>query len=108
MARYTTSTPAGGAMTTVTTDLRDAVAAAVARYTAANPASAARHREAVRVLPGGNTRTVLHYEPFPLAIVRAKGAYLWSADGERYTDFLGEFTAGLYGHSEPAILSAVR
>ena len=59
-------------------------------------------------MPGGNTRTVLHYEPFPLTFVRGEGPYLFSADGARYVDFLGEFTAGLYGHSEPAIIEAIR
>jgi glutamate-1-semialdehyde 2,1-aminomutase len=79
-----------------------------ARYAKANPASAERHRAATAVLPGGNTRTVLHYDPFPLTFVRGEGPYLFSADGVRYTDFLGEFTAGLYGHSEPAIRAAIR
>ena len=82
--------------------------ASIGRYIADNPASAARHAEARKVMPGGNTRTVLHYEPFPLTFVRGEGAYLFSADGRRYIDFLGEYTAGLYGHSEPIILDAIR
>ncbi|MDA0182591.1 aminotransferase class III-fold pyridoxal phosphate-dependent enzyme [Solirubrobacter phytolaccae] len=84
--------------------LRDAVA----RYVAANPASAARAERAAAHLPGANTRSVLHFDPFPLAFARAEGAHLYSLDGRRYTDFLGEFTAGLYGHSHPVILDAVR
>ena len=40
-----------------------AVADARERYAAANPASAARHEAARRSLPGGNTRSVLWYEP---------------------------------------------
>ena len=59
-------------------------------------------------MPGGNTRSVLHFDPFPLGFVRGEGASLWSLDGDRYTDFLGEFTAGLYGHSNPAIFAAIR
>jgi glutamate-1-semialdehyde 2,1-aminomutase len=81
---------------------------AVARYVARNPASEERARRAREVLPGGNTRSVLHFDPFPLAFARGEGAFLWSLDGDRYTDFLGEFTAGLYGHSNPAILDAIR
>ena len=88
--------------------LETAVADAVARYEAGNPASARRAERAARVLPGGNTRSVLHFDPFPLAFARGEGTYLWSLDDDRYTDFLGEFTAGLYGHSEPAILDAIR
>jgi glutamate-1-semialdehyde 2,1-aminomutase len=87
--------------------LEAALAGAVARYEARNPASARRAERAARVLPGGNTRSILHFDPFPLAFARGEGPYLWSLDGDRYTDFLGEFTAGLYGHSEPAILDAI-
>ena len=61
-----------------------------------------------RSCPGGNTRSVLHFDPFPLAFARGEGAHLWSLDGDRYTDLLGEFTAGLYGHSHPVILDAIR
>ena len=34
--------------------------------------------------------------------------HLWDADGHEYVDFLCEFTAGLYGHSHPAIRRAHR
>jgi glutamate-1-semialdehyde 2,1-aminomutase len=90
------------------TELQSMVEEAIARYVSANPASARRHREAEQVMPGGNTRTVLHFEPFPLTFDHGEGSYLWSVDGARYTDFLGDFTAGLYGHSAPEITEAVR
>lgn len=76
-------------------------------YVTANPRSLARYVEATAVMPGGNTRTVLHYAPFPLAMARAQGCRLWDADGREYIDFLGEYTAGLYGHSHPVIRAAV-
>ena len=78
------------------------------RYVARNPRSAERFARAAAVLPGGNTRSVLHFDPFPLAFTRGEDQYLWSLDGDRYVDFLGEFTAGLYGHSHPVILEAIR
>ena len=88
--------------------MRDAVRQEIDRYVDRNPLSAARHERAAKSLPGGNTRSILHYEPFPLAFERGEDAHLWSLDGARYVDFLGEFTAGLYGHSQQAILDAVR
>ena len=87
--------------------LRAAAEAAIATYAADNPASARRHEQASRVMPGGNTRSILHFAPFPLGFERGEGAHLWSLDGRRYVDFLGEFTAGLYGHSQPAIIEAL-
>ena len=58
-------------------------------------------------MPGGNTRTVLHYAPFPLGMARGEGCRLWDLDGAEYVDFLGEYTAGIYGHSHPVIRAAV-
>jgi glutamate-1-semialdehyde 2,1-aminomutase len=88
--------------------LDSALAEAEGRYVSANPKSAARHSSAKSSMPGGNTRTVLHYSPFPLAWAKGEGAHLTDLDGHDYTDFLGEYSAGLYGHSNPIILGAIR
>src|SRR5262249_22463809 len=88
--------------------LDSAVAEAELRYVVANPASAARHAAARAAMPGGNTRTVLHYAPFPLAWARGAGAILTDLDNHDYVDFLGEYSAGLYGHSHPVIQAAMR
>jgi glutamate-1-semialdehyde 2,1-aminomutase len=87
--------------------LAAALEAAVGRYRTHNPRSEAQWREATAVLPGGNTRSVLFFEPFPLTMVRGQGCRLWDADGHEYVDALGEFSAGLYGHSDPAIRAAI-
>jgi glutamate-1-semialdehyde 2,1-aminomutase len=88
--------------------LESALAEAEARYTAANTASAARHTEARGAMPGGNTRTVLHYSPFPLTWTKGEGAILTDLDGHQYLDYLGEYSAGLYGHSNPKIQAAMK
>jgi glutamate-1-semialdehyde 2,1-aminomutase len=87
--------------------LEDALREAEERYVAANPKSRARHADAGRRLPGGNTRSVLFYAPFPVTMVRGEGARLFDLDGHGYLDFLGEYTAGLYGHSHPTIMAAI-
>ena len=76
-------------------------------YSDANPKSRQQFVAAGAFLPGGNTRSVLHYEPFPLAMHRAAGSQLWDLDGHEYVDYLGEFTAGLYGHSSEIVRNAV-
>jgi len=88
--------------------LSAAVADVEARYISANPQSKARFEAAARNMPGGNTRTILHYDPFPVIIVKGEGARVTDLDGHLYTDYLGEYTAGLYGHSEPAIAAAIQ
>ena len=77
------------------------------RYVVAHPKSQARYERALKTMPGANTRTVLHYDPFPVAIVSGKGATVTDLDGHQYIDMLGEYTAGLYGHSQPAIIKAL-
>ena len=71
------------------------------------PPAAACTRRAIGHLPGGNTRTGIFFDPFPVAWARGEGAYLWDEDGHRCTDFLGEATAGIYGHNHPIIREAV-
>jgi glutamate-1-semialdehyde 2,1-aminomutase len=84
------------------------LAEAEAGYVEANPESRRLHEERARFMPGGNTRTTIHQLPFPLTIVHGEGARLTDADGHEYVDFLGEYTAGLYGHSHPVIVDAIR
>lgn len=83
--------------------LEEALAEARERYVTARPESAAIHARAREVLPGGNTRSVLFYTPFPTAMTQGESCYVEDVDGHRYIDFCGEYTAGLFGHSEPRI-----
>lgn len=94
-------------MDTVSPMLGQALEEAIARYRARHPRSAARLAEAAKALPGGNTRSVLFYAPFPLSMARGEGCRLWDEDGHGYLDALGEFTAALYGHSNPVIREAI-
>ena len=95
------------ATTTASSALDQALAAATERYRARHPASARQLEIAAEVLPGGNTRSVLFQAPFPLVMVRGEACWLWDADGHRLLDALGEFTAGLYGHSAAPIRAAI-
>src|SRR5262245_29998438 len=79
-------------------DLQAALSDARERYAAARPESARIHTRARAVLPGGNTRSVLFYTPFPAAMARGEACFLEDVDGHRYVDFCGEYTAGLFGH----------
>jgi glutamate-1-semialdehyde 2,1-aminomutase len=89
------------------TDIDAALTEAREAYIARNPKSLAQYVEATAAMPGGNTRTSLFYSPFPVAMARAEGCRLWDADGHEYIDFLGEYTAGIYGHSHPVIRKAI-
>ncbi len=83
------------------------IAVAHKGYVAARPQSARFDEAARKVMPGGNTRSVLHFEPFPFRVVGAQGSVVTDADGHSYVDFCGNYTAGLLGHSSPLIRDAV-
>ena len=87
--------------------LEERLADVEAAYVAANPESRAAHLAATGPMPGGNTRSILHFSPFPLTFAKGEGCRLLDLDGHELTDFLGEYSAGLFGHSEPAIKAAI-
>jgi glutamate-1-semialdehyde 2,1-aminomutase len=89
-------------------NVRAALEHARREYTDANPQSRSAYESAKQWLPGANTRTVTHYEPFPLYIDYGVDSHVVDLDGHRYVDFLGEYTAGLFGHSHGKITQAIR
>ena len=44
--------------------------------------------EACQIIPGGVQHNLAFNYPFPIAVEKADGAYLWDVDGNRYIDFL--------------------
>lgn len=88
-------------------ELEGDVAAAHAAYRSKRPKSAAADAAARTVMPGGNTRSVLHFDPFPFRVESAQGCELTDIDGHTYVDLLGNYTAGLLGHSPAPIRRAV-
>lgn len=83
-----------------------ALTEATQAFSAKRPKTRALHERAAHVMPGGNTRTVLFTAPFPIRVEKAAGASLTDIDGNSYLDLLGEYSAGIYGHSHPRILAA--
>jgi len=85
----------------------EALGEARQRYARNHPCTQAMHERAGLVLPGGNTRSVLFHRPFPLRVAEAWDALLRDVDGHEYLDLLGEYSAGLYGHSHPVVMEAM-
>ncbi len=87
--------------------LTDRLERARLRYEHRRPNSAALAKDAAAVMPGGQTRTVLHFDPFPFRVASASGATITDVDGLTYLDLLGNYTAGLLGHSPSAVKNAI-
>ena len=58
-------------------------------------------------LPGGDTRSVTFFMPYPLGADRGEGYRFWDVDGNEFLDFLNNYTALVHGHAAPAIVEAL-
>ncbi len=76
----------------------------IARYRARTPASRAHHAEALRYLPGGETRGATRISPYPTYMTVGEGAWLHDGDGNRYLDLLNNYTSLVHGHAQPGIV----
>ncbi|WP_066254262.1 aspartate aminotransferase family protein [Neobacillus drentensis] len=72
------------------------------------PRSKESYEIAKRFMPGGDTRTIAFFKPYPLTIKRAEGAYLFDVDGNRYIDLLNNYTSMIHGHAHPFIMEKVQ
>ena len=76
----------------------------VTRYQGRTGGSRARHDEARRYLPAGDTRSATWFAPYPTYMVAGEGAWLHDCDGNRYLDLLNNFTSLVHGHAQPDIV----
>jgi glutamate-1-semialdehyde 2,1-aminomutase len=97
----------GPRLSGMTDSLDVALGDATRRFRGRNPKSARLARAAAEVMPGGNTRSVLHTEPFGIRVDGAEGAVLTTVDGDQVVDLLGDYSAGLLGR-RPEVAEAVR
>ena len=82
------------------TGLDSLIAELKAGHAERNPRSAAAFESALRVMPGGNSRTQLYFEPFPFYVDYAEGPYLYDLDGHRYLDVVNNYTSLIHGHPD--------
>ncbi len=67
--------------------------------------------EASHYIPGGVNSPVRAFRAVggePIFIDRASGAYVFSADGQRYIDYVGSWGPMILGHADPQVIQAVQ
>ena len=67
--------------------------------------------EAKSLMPGGVNSPVRAFKNIngnPIFFDKAKGAYLFDADGNKYIDFIGSWGPMIMGHSHPDIVNAIK
>ncbi len=91
-----------------TGNLRASLDRQIAEYMDNHPRSREMFRRAQASLPGGNTRTGVHFDPYPVYADRGEGIHLIDLDGHRLLDFVNNNTALILGHAHPEIVAALQ
>ena len=79
----------------------------IEKYVTRTRRSAMVYEKAAISLPGGDTRTVTFYRPYPVFIDKGEGCRIWDIDGNAYLDFLNNYTVLVHGHAYPPIVKAI-
>lgn len=72
--------------------------------------SEALFEEAKKLMPGGVNSPVRAFSSVggdPIFFERAKGAYTWDVDGNKYIDYVGSWGPMILGHADPDIEAAL-
>jgi glutamate-1-semialdehyde 2,1-aminomutase len=63
------------------------------------------------IIPGGVNSPVRAFRSVgraPIFIKKAKGAYVWDEDGNRYLDYIGSWGPMILGHAHPKVVAAIQ
>lgn len=69
--------------------------------------SGEHNKRASESLPLGVTSSFQHWDPYPISVASARGAWLTDVDGNRMLDLSMGFGAMLVGHLNPTVVAAV-
>ncbi|MFI1488543.1 aminotransferase class III-fold pyridoxal phosphate-dependent enzyme [Streptomyces sp. NPDC020747] len=80
--------------------------ALLAEYRARTPGSATAFRRATAALPGGETRFVTYFPPYPVILAEGHGSRLLDVDGIEYLDLVNNYTSLIHGNAYPPAMTA--
>ena len=79
----------------------------VGQYMARTQKSRQIFDKAVKVLPGGDTRALAHFDPYPFYAAKGNGCHIYDCDNNKYIDVVNNMTALVHGHAHPHIVDAL-
>lgn len=91
----------------VTPPERVEVTPIVREFLARSRTSRAVFERAKKSMPGGETRSITYYRPYPIAIRSGRGAVLRDVDGNEYVDVLNNYTSLVHGHAFQPVIDAI-
>ncbi|MCF8069100.1 MAG: aspartate aminotransferase family protein [Desulfobacterales bacterium] len=71
------------------------------------PKSGKYWEESKDLIPGGLMSGARSMAPYPVYVERAKGAYLWDIDGNKYIDCVCSYGVHLLGHGPESVVEAI-
>ena len=78
------------------------------RYQELTSASRSLWERALGSLPGGNSRTTIFQDPYPIYAASGEGCRVTDVDGVERIDFINNYTSLALGHCHPRVVEAVR
>jgi glutamate-1-semialdehyde 2,1-aminomutase len=78
-----------------------------AAYERSNPKSREAFERSCRVLPGGVSRTLCSFPPFPCQTAHGESCWMVDVDGNRRLDLFNCATTLILGHRPPVVVKAV-
>ena len=76
-------------------------------FTKGTDKSAEESRRSFKALPLGVTSSFQHWDPYPISIASAKGAYMTDVDGRKLLDLSMGFGAMFAGHLNPTVIEEI-
>ncbi len=77
-------------------------------FTKGTGKSAEESRRSFKSLPLGVTSSFQHWDPYPISIASAKGAYMTDVDGRQLLDLSMGFGAMFAGHLNPTVIEEIQ
>jgi glutamate-1-semialdehyde 2,1-aminomutase len=77
-------------------------------FTKGTDKSAEESRRSFKALPLGVTSSFQHWDPYPISIASAKGAYMTDVDGRQLLDLSMGFGAMFAGHLNPTVIEEIQ
>ncbi len=72
------------------------------------PASRERHKKLINYIPGGATRSLSYFKPYPIHIESGKAAFVFTHEGHKLLDVTNAYGAIVHGHGDADIVKAVQ
>ena len=72
------------------------------------PLSKQYHQKFLEYMPGGCTKSLSYFRPYPLHIKYGKAAYVYTHEGHKLLDVTNAYGALIHGHGDPEVTEEVK